>query len=469
MFLTGRYKTETLRKITAAVAAILLVAILTGIIAAVEIMYAEDVHAAGYITKNGFPKSYKTRLKKLHKLHPNWKFTPVKTKIKWSKAVSKMTKDPGLNTLWYAYNDSYKSVRKGRYNYLTDHYTGGSFPAASTKAVKYFMDPRNFLDERHVFMFEDRKYHSYQKESMVKKLLSMNPTLMKYSSYYVTAGKKYHISPLFLASKSYSELGTSRKMMDGHTFTYKGVKYKNCYNAYNIGATDTLGAVGGLLYANGGIVKKNYKAGSHTSYGRKWDSPSKAIKGGAKFLKNAYISKRQSTVYTEHFNVLNGIDAVGTHVYMTAVNSLISMAGLVSERYISYGIDEKPLEFYIPVYDKMPSRACGRPSADPKKDNNCYLKKLTLKYKTGGKDIIKGLVKSKKVNYKKSFKCYVPKSVKSLNITAVQACKKSSEKKGSTVSGKGTKKLKVGKNVFKVKCKASTGAVRTYVVTVIRG
>ena len=36
MFLTGRYKTETLRKITAAVAAILLVAILTGIIAAVD-------------------------------------------------------------------------------------------------------------------------------------------------------------------------------------------------------------------------------------------------------------------------------------------------------------------------------------------------------------------------------------------------------------------------------------------------
>ena len=194
-------------------------------------------------------------------------------------------------------------------------------------------------------MFEDRKYHSYQTEGMVKKLLSMNDTLKKNSAYYAAAGKKYNVSPLFLASKSYSELGTSKKMMDGHTFTYKGVKYKNCYNAYNIGATDTLGPVGGLIYANGGLVKKNYTAGKHTSYGRKWSTPKKAIYGGAKFLKKSFIGQGQPTVYTEHFNVLNGPDAVGTHVYMTAINAGISMAGLVSERYIGYGIDEKPLVF----------------------------------------------------------------------------------------------------------------------------
>ena len=202
---------------------------------------AESVYASSYITKKGFPKSYKKLLKKLHKKHPSWKFTPVATNIKWSDAVKRMTANPGVNTLWYAYNDSYKSVAEGYYDYLTDTYSGGKFPAASEKAVKYFMDPRNFLDERHIYMFEDRKYHSYQKESMVKKLLSMNSTLKKNAKYYVQGGKKYNISPLYLASKSYSELGTSGYMMDGHKFTYKGIKYKNCYNAYNIGATDTLG------------------------------------------------------------------------------------------------------------------------------------------------------------------------------------------------------------------------------------
>ena len=469
MFLTDSYKTEKIKRGVAAFAAILLVVVLTGIVITAETLTAEEVHAAGYITKKGFPKSYRTRIKKLHKLHPNWKFTPVKTNIKWSDAVKKMTKNPGVNTIWYAYNDSYKSVEKGRYNYLTDHYSGASFPAASTKAVKYFMDPRNFLDERHIYMFEDRKYHSYQTEGTVKKLLSMNDTLKKNSAYYAAAGKKYNVSPLFLASKSYSELGTSKKMMDGHTFTYKGVKYKNCYNAYNIGATDTLGPVGGLIYANGGLVKKNYTAGKHTSYGRKWSTPKKAIYGGAKFLKKSFIGQGQPTVYTEHFNVLNGPDAIGTHVYMTAINAGISMAGLVSERYIGYGIDEKPLVFKIPVYEKMPSKASGRPSASTKRDNNYYLKKLVVIYSQGGKDIKKRLIKSDSLNYKKSFTVKVPKSVKSVKIKAVQACKASSEKKGSTVSGSGKKSLKAGKNVFKVKCKASTGTVRTYTVTVVRG
>ena len=39
----------------------------------------DEAYAADYITKDGFPESYKTRLEELHKLHPSWKFTPVET------------------------------------------------------------------------------------------------------------------------------------------------------------------------------------------------------------------------------------------------------------------------------------------------------------------------------------------------------------------------------------------------------
>lgn len=436
---------------------------------AAGVLFGEEVYASSYIAKKGFPKSYKKRLKKLHKLHPSWKFTPVITNIKWSDAVKRMTADPAVNTLWYAYNDSYKSTDEGFYNYLTDTYSGGSFPAASKQAVKFFMDPRNFLDERNVYMFEDRKYHSYQKESMVKKLVSMNSVLKKNAKYFVQAGKKYNISPLYLASKSYSELGTSGYMMDGHKFTYKGIKYKNCYNAYNIGATDTLGKVGGLIYANGGASKKDYKAGPSTSYGRKWDSPGKAIRGGARFLRKAFIAKKQSTAYTEHFNVMNGLDAVGTHVYMTALNAGISMAGLVSDKYSAYDIDEKPLVFYIPVYKKMPSKPCARPSASTKKDNNYYLKKLVVQYEENGEQVTKRLIKSSVLNYRKTFKINVSSKVRSIKVSAAQACKKNSEKKGAKVSGTGKVMLKKGVNIVKVRCRASTGIVRTYKIKITRG
>lgn len=419
---------------------------------------------SSYITKKGFPKSYISRLKKLHKLHPTWRFTPVITGLDWDKAVDGMTEDPRVNTIWYAYTPAYKSTEKGQYNYLTDTYTGGKFPAASVKAVKYFMDPRNFLTERNVFLFEDRKFHGYQKPAMVKKVLRRNDILEKYSETFYKAGKKLNVSPLYLAAKSFSELGTSTFMMDGHKFKYKGVKYSKCYNAYNIGSSDSLGAVGGLIYANGGAVKKDYTAGKGTTYGRKWSTPGKAIRGGADFLSRAFIKNNQSTCYTEHFNVMNGLKAVGTHVYMTSLNGGISMAGQVSEKYDDYGIYEKNLVFYIPVYKKMPSRPCGRPSASSKKDNNCYLKKLQIIYKDGkGENIKKAFIKSPSLNYKKKFRYEVPSSVKAVTISAVKA-----SKTGAVVTGTGKVKLSKGSNVIKVKCKASAGPLRTYRITVIR-
>ena len=451
---------KTIMRTVSIMLAVLVLLSVSGLLPAADRAYA----GSSYITKKGFPKSYRTRLSKLHKQHPTWRFTPVITGLDWNQAVKKMTGDPKVNTIWYAYTPAYKSNAKGQYNYLTDTYSGGKFPAASVKAVKYFMDPRNFLTERNVFLFEDRKYHGYQKLAMVKKVLRRNEVLEKYAETFYKAGKKLNVSPLYLAAKSFSELGTSTSMMDGHKFKYKGVKYSKCYNAYNIGSTDTLGAVGGLLYANGGAVKKDYTAGKGTSYGRKWSTPGKAIRGGADFLSKSFIKNNQSTCYTEHFNVMNGIKAVGTHVYMTSLNGGISMAGQVSEKYDDFGIYEKNLVFYIPVYKNMPSKVCGRPSASDKKDNNCYLKKLQVNYKDSkGNTVKKAFIKSSKLNYRKTFKYEVPASVKTVTVTAVKAS--STE---AVVSGAGKAKLSKGSNVIKVKCKASAGPVRTYKITVIR-
>ena len=494
------------------------------VLTAAECVYAADGDGSddSYITKSGFPDSYLGMLAELHEQHPSWKFTPVKTSLKWKDAVAKMTANPGVNTIWYSYTPAYKSVVEGRYNYLTDTYSGGKFPAASEKAVKYFMDPRNFLNERNVFLFEDRTYHDYQKLGIVKKILRRNEVLLEHAKVFQSTGKKYNISPMYLASKSFAELGTSAFMMDGHKFKYGGVKYKDCYNAYNIGASDSLGAVGGLIYANGGKAPKDYAPGPATSYGRKWDTPSKAIRGGAKFLNSSFIKNNQATAYTEHFNVLNGMSAVGTHVYMTALNGGISIAGQISEKYSDYDIFDKPLEFYIPVYKKMPSSPCGRPSASTKKDNNYYLKKLHVKYtvpaeeeseeesgeakleseeesgeakleseeesgeakhesdKKSGKSaklaaesasqtITKKFIKTSKLNYKTAFKLKVPANVKKVKIIATAACQPSSKKKGAVVEGAGTMKLTEGTNEFIVVCKSSTGLKRNYRITVTRG
>ena len=416
-----------------------------------------------YITKKGFPKSYRTLLKKLHKKHPKWRFTPAKTGLDWGEAVDKMTSSSGINTIWASYPDSYKSVVKGRYNYLKDTYKSGTFVAASKNAVKYYMDPRNFLNEKGIFIFEDKSYSKYHTKKIVSKVAKSNRVLKANAEAFVTAGKKYDISPVYLATKSVSEIGTSTDMMDGHGFRYGGVKYSKCYNAYNIGSSDSGGKLAGLVYANGGRAKKNYSSGEETSYGRKWDSPSKAIKGGAKYIRKTFMDEGQHTAYLEHFNVMNGYDKVGTHIYMSLVAGPLTMGSEISSKYKSSGIYDSAVEFSIPVYENMPSKPKKAPPSSRKKNNNNYLKSLTVKvFRENGKTKSYRPIKPSRLNYVKTFEINAPEDAERLLIEAEPAAEK-----GAKVSGTGKVKISRKKTV-RLTCKASSGAKREYVVKVYK-
>ena len=400
-----------------------------------------------------FPSAYKTLLRKLHKKHPEWVFKAAKTNLDFEKAVSKMTEREGTNTISKGYAPSYYSVSQGSYNYLKDVYTardGSNMVAASKSAVRYFMDPRNWLNETAVFMFEDHKYHKeYQTVKGVNKILMRNYALAGKGKLYVEAGKKYDISPLYLAVRSIQELGNSTFMVNGHKFTYNGKTYKNCYNAFNIGAYDSAGggAVNGLLYANGGA---NGKA---KTYGRKWDSLRKAVLGGAAFIKANYGGNDQDSGYLEHFNVMNGLSNVGTHVYMTAVYAPYSEAWLSARAYKDSGLKNSKIVFYIPVYKNMPKAPSPRPSNSPAKDNNCYLSSLTV----GGET----LISSSKLNYNTSFTVRTDKDTVRISASAAS-------KTGASIKGRGKKKLSRGTNTFKLVCRASSGVTRTYKIKVIR-
>jgi beta-N-acetylglucosaminidase/uncharacterized protein YraI len=418
--------------------------------------------SSSYITKSGFPSSYLDELKKLHAKHPNWKFTPVMTGLSWDSAFAQMTKNPGTNTINSGRAPSYKLTDSSSYNYLTDTYyskDSAYFVAASKSAVAYYMDPRNWLTETYIYMFEDRTYHSYQTEEIVKKTLKNNPTLAKASSSFVSAGKKYNVSPVYLAAKSYTELGTGSYMIDGHKFTYNGVKYKNCYNAFNIGACDSYGggAVKGLVYANGGQSSKNYTAGSARTYGRKWDTLDKAIDGGTAYLKSSFTGNNQANGYTEHFNVLNGLSAVGTHVYMTAVYAPASMTYQVANSYKKYGIDDEALEFFIPVYNNMPANKAYRPSDSSTTDNNYYLRSLRIS--AGGRT--KTLIKSTKCDYRTVLTADVPSDSDKVKITASAA-----SKNGAYIPGTGTHSLRSGSNTFNIIVRSTSGLKRIYTVVI---
>lgn len=280
-----------------------------------------------YLTDQGFPESYKKKLRTLHKAHPNWGFVAYKTGISWKTALAEQTKG-GRSLVSGSYPKKYRDGNK--------QYERGWYKANS-KVVAYYMDPRNFLNENRIFMFEDLSYKpKYQKKSVVSAILSPSK-LPKYgftAAKFVKAGKKYKVSPVFLASRARQETGGGGDAINGSKILGKKV-----YNPFNIGAFGKNPLYNGLLYA----------------YAKGWTTQTKAVKGGAKELAKNYINKGQHTTYYQRFNVRNGESKVGTHQYMTNIMAPYSEAGSTKTSYQKYGIMNKPIVFEIPIYKGMPS------------------------------------------------------------------------------------------------------------------
>lgn len=197
-----------------------------------------------------FPDSYKPYLRYLHSIHENWTFTPLITGLDFEtsylseKAVSSI-------------EISSKLCEQDPY-YVTE----SGWCIGNEAATKFYLDPRNFLSEKYIFMFENLSYSKIYNETIVQSVL--DNTFMSgiseldkqsYSSIFVEAGKNANVSPLYLASLARQESGTKlTNTTSGKEFTYEGYTYKGIYNFFNIGAlsSESNPALAGLVWANGG-------------------------------------------------------------------------------------------------------------------------------------------------------------------------------------------------------------------------
>ena len=282
-----------------------------------------------YLNKQGFPEPYKVRLRELHKKHPNWGFVAYKTNISWSDAISRQTRS-GASLVHSSYGSKYRSgsrqIEPGWYN-------------ASGAVVAYYMDPRNFLTEDRIMMFEDLTYKpQYQTTAVVSTILA--PTKLPSKGFtagiFINAAAKNNVSPVFLAARARQEVGGGSDAINGVSIL--GTKVYNPFNIGAFGGTNPL--YNGLLYAR--------TAG--------WTTPAKAVEGGAGELSKYYISKGQHTIYYQRFNVRNGAGSVGTHQYMTNIHAPYNESYNTKESYSKYGILDQPLVFEIPIYNGMPNQ-----------------------------------------------------------------------------------------------------------------
>ena len=225
------------------------------------------------LKKKGFPDSYIPKLAALHKKYPNWNFVPFKTGLDFSNAVKgersthkKQILETGYNSNYYCSCSNCK--KNGKFVYV---YSGCY--SASEWAVKYYLDPRNHLDEKHIFQFESNKYNSSHNQSGVESIISKtwmkNSTISytrtfgdtatytdsngnkpKYSKVILDAAKAHNISAYFIASRIVKEVGSTKPTASGTAGTKS--PFIGIYNYYSIGATS--GGMSGVEWASGYLL-----------------------------------------------------------------------------------------------------------------------------------------------------------------------------------------------------------------------
>lgn len=386
----------------------------------------------------GFPRSYAVLLAGLHATHPTWVFQPVNTGLDWNTVIEKESV-LSINMVPKSSDDSWKSTASGAYNWSNNTWTildGSSWVGASPAIISYYMDPRNFLNETEIHQFETLEYQAYQSAEDVQNVL--NGTFMSgalrddssrtYAETFVAAGNSSHANPLHLAARCKQEQGQGTSpLISG---SYSG--FEGYYNYFNIGAYGTPVSV---LYSRGLTTAKN----------NGWNSVYNSIVGGASYLADKYINKKQNTLYFQKFNVVGA--SLYQHQYMANVQAAVSEGKTMSKAYSS---KEHDFVFLIPIYSNMPENPCPQPAGG---NPNNWLKSLSV-----GNCNLTPAFSGATTQYS----LIVGADTGSVSISASPVAATSS------VTGTGTVNLNYGSNQVKVTCTAQNGSAREYIINIVR-
>ena len=420
-----------------------------------------DKQFEDYLKSEGFPSTYWKKLKELHKLHPNWVFKASLTFKNWNSILTDES-ELGMSTIWInstrekAGYEAYLETKYSKYyDWSTNmfyNYDGSSY-IANKNTVAYYLDPRNFLNEEKIFMFEGLNYNENSKNSdLVTGILGTST----YTKKILNAGKEFDISVGFLASRIKQEgtIGTTATKgvstkCSGLSYSASGKTFNGpLYNFYNIGATSspTNAVMNGLCYA----------AQTDSNTFRPWNTPEKAIRGGAKFIGSGYINAGQYTNYFQKYNTSASSSKSLGHQYMTNIEAPSNEATIIYNKYKSNNELKEDYVFYIPYYLNMPNSISLPKLGNP----NNWLKSLKVDNKTV-------------TNFKGDTTTYnieVDNSKASVSINAVVVAKTSYV----SVNGKAkslkeqTNTIKLGNTTTKINIivTAGNGSTKTYTINI---
>ena len=304
-----------------------------------------------------FPESYKPYLRALHALYPNWKFEARVSTIDFTQFVKTQAEVKQGNK---GETTSQSSIHKTRENEswrksssLVD---GKSWYHAADDVVAYYSDPRNFLNEVDIFQFESLAYsktgHTIEGVQKIlngtfmesKKITDLNGNSISYAEAYMIAAEQSKVSPYSLAISTILENGKTGTMLTNGSRGY--------YNYFGIGSVP-----GGSPQENGLAFAQTGGSWSQEMKNQcliPWNTPYKAIVGGALFMGKSYISIGQNTAYFKKFDIFSLEDGTAIHQYMQDIEYPVKEALQAYKNYSALGILAYSRTFIIPVYQNMP-------------------------------------------------------------------------------------------------------------------
>lgn len=357
---------KKLKKIKQIIIILINFIILSNLLAIFQISKAYSINYTQTVKSgiDAFPESYRAYLREIQAQHPKWTFDAYYTGISWNDLVTYET-DHGHNRVIKTADPLWKCSCGN---------IASGYACASSGIIKYYMDPRNFLDsDKKMFQFLENSYNnnysvevvqSIIKNSFMKGSVTFNKdgknVTMSYAQIIMDAASKSQMSPYAIAIKILQEVGSkgSNSVTGTYTFTYTdGKQYSGYYNFFNYGAYDTGDAVtNGLRYAKD----------------KGWDTPYKAITEGAIKYGADYNAKGQNTIYFTKWDVVGTkilkpgqtqtVTASNTssnqlfrHQYMTNIQDPNSQSSRLYNTYSNNDILDEALNFVIPVYNDMPA------------------------------------------------------------------------------------------------------------------
>ena len=254
---------------------------------------------------------------------------------------------------------------------------------------------------------------------------------VSYADIIMEAAEQSKVSPYVLAAMIIQEQGTK-----GSSGSISGAT--GYYNFFNVGAY----AANGMTAVERGL----WYAAQSGSYNRPWNTPEKAIVGGALFYAQNYLVAGQNTLYLKRFNVQGS--NMFKHQYMTNTAGAAEEGKSLGKAYtdtMRAGI----LVFNIPVYNGMPETPCPMPTKDGNPNNK-------LQYLA-----VDGFTLTPSFNLDtSSYTLVVDPSVQMVNVSAA------AYHSAAQISGAGQILLDTPMKVVTITVTAQNGDQRNYQITI---